>query len=126
MIRPEASNVTCYDLHTIMHLSMLSPRVGGGQTLGNLTFNHFHESQSQIPHPWAPRKCQIPTPRYHFLPKTGLSYVKFPTPGQGPNVKIPTHGKARRINLPWVARHPAPLGLNIDRCITRLSSGCRN
>ena len=31
-----------------MHLSMLSPRVGGGQTQGILTFSG---SQSQIPHP---------------------------------------------------------------------------
>ena len=23
---------------------------------------NFHESQSEIPHHWAPRKCQIPTP----------------------------------------------------------------
>ena len=67
--------------------------------------------------PRAPRKCQIPIPWYHFLPKTGCSYVKFPTPGQNPNVKIPTQGKACRVNFLWVAPPPPTLGLNIDRCI---------
>ena len=55
-------------------------------------------------------------PSYRFLPKTGHSYVKFPTPEENPNVKIPTQGKARRVNFPWVARPPT-LGLSIDRCI---------
>ena len=90
-----------------MHLSMLIPRVGGGgaQTQGNLTFSR--EPESNNPNPWAPRKFQIPTPRYRFFPKTGRSYVKFPTPGQNPNVKIPTQEKARGVNFPWVA-HPSP------------------
>ena len=92
-----------------MHLSMLSPRVGGaGRTRG---IWHFHESQSQIPHPWAPRKCRLPTPGYRFSLKAGLSYVKFPIPGQKPNVRIPTQGKARRVNFPWVVR--PTLGFNI-------------
>ena len=45
--------------------------------------------------------------------------VKFPTMGQRLkiNVKIPTQGKARSVNFPWVARPPLTLGLNIDRCI---------
>ena len=43
-----------------MHLSMLSPRVGGaGRPRG---IWHFHGSQSQIPHPQAPNECQIPAP----------------------------------------------------------------
>jgi len=88
---------------------------------------HFHESQSQISHPWAPRKCQIPhlwaprkcqipTPGYRFLPKTDLSYVKFPTPGQNPNVENCQPGK----NSPshFTVPPPSPtLVLNIDRCI---------
>ena len=74
-----------------MHLSMLSPRVGPGGAGRPKGIWHFHKSQSQIP--WAPRKCQIPTPRYRFSPKTGCSYVKFPTLGQNPNVKIPTQEK---------------------------------
>ena len=62
---------------------MLSPRWGGGERGGQPRgIWHLDESQIQIPHPWAPRKFQIPTPRYHFLPKTGRSYVKFPTPWQ--------------------------------------------
>jgi len=93
----------------LMHLSMLSPRVGGGVAGRPRGIWHFHESQSQIPHPWAPTKCQIPIPRYCFLPKTGCSYVKFQTPGQNPNVKIPTLGKTRRVNFLWVAR-PQPWG----------------
>ena len=44
-------------------------------------------------------------------------HVKFPTLGQRLNVKIPTQGKARSVNFPWLARPPT-LGLNIDRCIT--------
>ena len=32
-------------------------------------------------------------------------YVEFPTLGQRLNVKIPTQGKARSVNFPWVA-HP--------------------
>ena len=45
--------------HPIMHLSMLSPRVGGraGRPKG---IWHFNESQSQIPHPKEPTKCQFP------------------------------------------------------------------
>ena len=35
----------------LMHLSMLSPRVGGARPRG---IWHFHGSQSQIPHPQAP------------------------------------------------------------------------
>ena len=72
---------------------MLSPWEGGGgggQTQGNLTFSR---DQSEIAHPWAPRKCRIPTPGYRFLPKTGLSYVKFPTPGQNPMSKSPPREK---------------------------------
>ena len=89
-----------------MYLSMLTPGWGGaGRPRG---IWHFHESQSQISHPRAPRKCQIPTSRYCFLPKTSRSYLKFPTPGQKPNVKIPTQGKARRVNFPWIARPPPP------------------
>ena len=44
----------------VMHLSMLSPRGGGGGRPRG--FWHFHGSQSQIPHPWALRECQIPAP----------------------------------------------------------------
>ena len=103
-----------------MHLSMLIPRVGGGgggPTQGNLTFSR--EPESNNPNPWAPRKFQIPTPRYRFFPKTVRSYVKFPTPGQNPNVKIPTQEKVRAVNFPRVGHPPPPptLGLNIDRCI---------
>ena len=84
-------DANCHIYVYVMHLSMLSPKLGGGgggegRRRGIWL---FYESQSQIPHPWAPRKCQIPTPWYRFLPKTGQSYVKFPTPGQNPNVKIP-------------------------------------
>ena len=42
----------------LMHLSMLSPRVGGaGRPRG---IWHFNVSQRQIPHPQAPTKCQFP------------------------------------------------------------------
>ena len=42
----------------VMHLSMLSPRVGGaGRPRG---IWHFNVSQRQIPHPQAPTKCQFP------------------------------------------------------------------
>ena len=68
---------------------------------------------SQILHPWAPRKCQIPTLGYRFMPKTGLSYVKFPTQVLNPNVKIPTKGKARRVTFPWVAHSPPPWDLTL-------------
>ena len=35
-------------------------------------------------------------------------HIKFPTLGQRLNVKIPTQGKARSVNFPWVARPPPP------------------
>ena len=54
---------------------MLSPRVKGGADPGE--FNIFTRARPQ---------SQTPTPRYHFFPKTGCSYVKLPTPGQNPNV----------------------------------------
>ena len=49
-------------------------------------------------------------------------HIKFPTLGQRLNVKIPTQGKVRSVNFPWVAPPPPPptLGLNIDRCIMSL------
>ena len=59
----------------------------GGRPRG---FDIFTRARVKLP-AWAPRKCEIPT-RYRFLPETGRSYVKFPTPGQNPNDKIPTHG----------------------------------
>ena len=80
---------------------MLSPRVGGGGQAEPGEFDIFTRARVKFPSPGPPRKCQIPTPRYRFLPKTGHSYVKFPTPEQNPNVKIPTQGKARRVNFPW-------------------------
>ena len=47
------------NLPELMHLSMLSPRVGwgGGRPRG---IWHFNVSQRQIPHPQAPTKCQFP------------------------------------------------------------------
>ena len=50
-----------------MHLSLLSHRVGGGGVGRPREIWHFHKSQSQIPHPWALRKSQIPSPGYRFL-----------------------------------------------------------
>ena len=54
-------------------------------------------------------------------------HVKFPTLGQRLkiNVKIPTQGKARSVNFPWVPLPPPPptLGLNIDRCIILHNQG---
>ena len=72
--------------------SKLKPKDGGWEDPGEF-------DMSQILHPWAPRKCQIPTPGCRFLPKTGLSNVKFLTPGYRflpktglSNVKFPTPG----------------------------------
>ena len=80
---------------------MLSPRVGGGADPGE--FDVFTRA-----------RVKFPTPGYRFCAKQ-----VFPTTGQNPNVKLPTLGKVRRFNFPWVARLPPPLlGLNIDSCIT--------
>ena len=100
----------------------VNPRGGGsgGQTHGNLTFSRVPKSNSpplgtyktsysrpwvprcaqngsqlcQIPHPWAPTKRRILAPGYRVVPKTGLSYVKFPTPGHLQNVEFSPLGTA--------------------------------
>ena len=61
---------------------MLSPRVGGGggQTQGNLTFQW---SQSQIPHPRAPTKCQFPPSRVTFSFFLATLKRQNPYPGEG-------------------------------------------
>ena len=88
-------------------------RRGGGGASRPRGILHFHKRRSQISHPWAPRTCQIPTLGYRFLPKTGLSHVKFPTSRQSPNVKILTQGKARQVTFLCVAHSPSlpPWGL---------------
>ena len=54
----------------LMHLSMLSPRVGGaGRPRG---IWHFNVRQRQIPHPQAPTKCQFPASGVTFSNRVDL------------------------------------------------------
>ena len=82
---------------SIIHQLMLRPWVGGGQGDPG---EFFYESQSQILHPGVLRKCQIPTPGFCFLPKTGLSYVKFPNPRAQPKCQNPHPGKSSQSQFP--------------------------
>ena len=72
----------------VMHLSMLSPRVGGGggggrpgQTLAPL--------KCQIPHPRAPTKCQFPPSRVTFSFFLATLKRQNPYPGEGTLSQFP-------------------------------------
>lgn len=100
-IFPIAPSVSYYALINV------KPQGVGGAGRPRGIWN-FHKSQSQIPHPWAPRKCRIPTPGYHFLPKTGLSYVKFPNPWAEPKCQYPHPGKSSQSQFPLSSLSPPP------------------
>ena len=113
-----------YDRLHLLHVPIdVNPRVGGGGGRPDPgEFENFNLSQSQIPHPRAPRKCQIPTSRYCFLPKTSRSYLKFFDPRAEAECQNPHPGKSSPSQFPVDSPPPPPsptLGLNIDRCIKR-------
>ena len=61
-----------------------------------------------------------------FCPKQVVAMSYSLPQGRTRMSKIPTLGKARRVNFPWVARPPPTLGLNVDRCISVRSTGSLN
>ena len=79
----------------VMHLSILSPRVGGWADPGE--FDILMEA-----------RVKFPTPRHllnvNFPPLLQLMEMCR----QRLNVKIPTQGKAHSVNFPWVACPPPP------------------
>ena len=77
---------------------MFSPRVGGGGADPGILA--FSGSQSQILHPWALSKCQIP-----------YISTQISNPGDYLRSQNPYHD----VKLPWL-QTPPTMGLNTDRC----------
>ncbi len=68
---------------------------------------------SQIPQPWAPSKCQIPTPWKNLFLLEMAAVSNCPTQGQCPSVKIPSQGKAGSVNFHMGAPPPPPWSLTL-------------
>ena len=108
---------------------MLSHRVGGGggraynersdgsyipknktdfHTFLSLVLScYFQEKQRSFTSAdfWVLPRCYVTHFQFLSVFQDG-GHVKFPTLGQRLNVKIPTQGKARSVNFPWITRPP--------------------